>query len=325
MTLLEATPSIKKLQNKYLYLNNNFPRTCVYRIGSESGFFSEYNNLLLFALNCYIDKISLKINSKYANFKFKQGWKDYFFPSLEEYESPINLINTRYHTFKKVKNPIASSFKSFLVETHKKIYNIDYFTQDLWTKYRNNRNDYNRKFNFPEFDFKGNLVEALNLINSFIFKPNEKVIQHIENLITDIGLPEKYIAFHIRQGDKAHEYQLYEVEKYFDAEVSNYQLKNAFIYTDDISIIEKIKQSYPQWNFFYDKSLITGGYDHKMFQSMPKDIKYNLQISLIANSIILSRGVKFVGTSSSNIGIFVGIMKKNMNCKFIDYEQWVFC
>lgn len=307
----------QSITEKYLEDNLSFSKKCVFRLGAEAGFFSEYNNLILFALYCYSKNISLLINSEYANFAYKNGWADFFNSILPEHKSVVHCLNVRPY---QIVNHLSYPFLSL----YKKVSEIDYFTQDLWKECRRISNKTDLEFSFPHLSFDGNLIEALHLFNSLLFKPNMNVLDYLRNLKTRTGLPEKYISFHIRQGDKSKENELYGIHKYFETEFIDPNIKDAFIYTDDLVIIKEIEKKYPEWNLYYDDASLSGGYNHQNFQTLKPEIKYQLHIALIANTILMSESTQFIGTTSSNIGVFVGICKKNQNCTFVDHGKWIF-
>ena len=60
---------------KYFEINNSFSQKLVYHLGSEAGFFSEYNNMILAMLYCLKHKIKFVLYSKDANFGFEKGYR----------------------------------------------------------------------------------------------------------------------------------------------------------------------------------------------------------------------------------------------------------
>ena len=70
-------------------------KTLIFRIGSGSGFYSEYNNMIFAIAYCEINNINFKLFSKNANFSIENGWTDYFLPFCEEVEDNFHLRYNR--------------------------------------------------------------------------------------------------------------------------------------------------------------------------------------------------------------------------------------
>ena len=88
----------KTLLDLYHRVNDRSSPRFVYHLGGDSGFFSEYNNMILAILYCLDKKIRFSIYSKDANFKYKEGWNDYFSPFVRREVISCMLILTGVRT-----------------------------------------------------------------------------------------------------------------------------------------------------------------------------------------------------------------------------------
>ena len=118
--------------NQYKKLNSTYKKKLVYRLGSEAGFFSEYNNMILGMLYCLKYKIRFELYSKDANFGYKNGWEDYFLPFCED---NLNRGNQKYNVRQDIYN-LGRRFK-IKKDIFKFFAGIDYLTFELWPKFHN--------------------------------------------------------------------------------------------------------------------------------------------------------------------------------------------
>ena len=70
---------------RYQALNRTFRKELIFHLGSDAGFYSEFNNMILAIIYC------LQYHIKFSNvifgceFKYKEGWRDFFMPFCDEY------------------------------------------------------------------------------------------------------------------------------------------------------------------------------------------------------------------------------------------------
>lgn len=103
---------------KYKELNDSFAQTLVFKVGANSGFYSEINNMIFAMLYCLDNKIKFKITSLDANFSNAKGWQEYFIPFCEEYNS---VFHSKYnHRFIYEGNISEIEANKDFVEVYKK-------------------------------------------------------------------------------------------------------------------------------------------------------------------------------------------------------------
>lgn len=61
--------------DEYRRINKSFKRVLIFKIGLNSGFFSEYNNMILAMLYCLENRFKFKLSSNGANFNTQFGWR----------------------------------------------------------------------------------------------------------------------------------------------------------------------------------------------------------------------------------------------------------
>ncbi len=320
---------------KYNKLNNSFNKKLVFHLGAGAGFFSEYNNMILAMLYCLNEKIKFSIYSCNANFKKEKGWTDYFLPFCEE-------DHNRYHSKYNRRMPIFGLQKRFLIADKfnklidpvkkaviKRMYFENssvnyYFTYELWNKFHNQKME-SIFFNIPELSIKGNLREATSKLVKMTWRFNEPTKVEVEQLIRKLNLPEEYIGFHMRRGDKEIECEIRSIHEYIEKAKLLTTIRNAFILTDDFGIIQDLVVEYPQWTFYTLCNQNEKGYFHEDFMKMATDFKNENQIRLFASIEILASAKIFIGTYSSNPGMYLGMRLPVNQCYAIDFDSWHIC
>lgn len=312
----------------------------VFHLGFDAGFFSEYNNMILAMLFCLENKISFTLYSSTANFKMDKGWTDYFEPFCDEdinrnhkrfnYRMPISETKPYKKDdnlfFDKIVNPLKNSFDPIQDKLIRLIYfrkskHFDYFTYNLWNKIRSIQKDH--FFDIPELAIKGDTQEASSKLIQMTWRFNRETLERITNLISSIDLTKKYIGFHIRRGDKRNECELLKPSTYLKKAESMTSIRVAFILTDDYRIIEELHEQFPKWELLTLCNKDERGYSHQEFDKKDKEYKDKNLIKLFASMEILNKSEFFIGTFSSNPGMYLGMRRPKAKCIGMDYDSWI--
>ncbi|MDR3339260.1 MAG: hypothetical protein LBT25_04030 [Candidatus Symbiothrix sp.] len=302
------------LLEKYTQLNDSFiKRKLTYHLGVEAGFFSEYNNMILAMLYCLENKIQFKLYSKDANFRHDKGWKDYFLPFCQEDNFAYQRHNQRVPVPSKKNDPRVILHHIFRPNT--------FLTFELWDAFRD-RNREKQYFHIPELGIDGNLQEACQVLIQLTWRYNEVIKNATEKMIASLKLPKKYIGFHIRSGDKIKEIELFNISQYVEKAKLHSHLKTAFILTDDYRIVESFQNQFKEWNIYTLCGQEEKGYFFDDFLKNDKETIKNAYIKLFASVDILSKAEVFVGTFTSNPGMFLGMRMNPSKVYGIDLEQW---
>ena len=300
--LLEKELNINDLSDfwkKYNKINESYNEVCIY-LGIGTGFFSEFNNLILAILYCLVNKIKFKlylVNAK--GFPNNKGFEEFFMPFCKEliYDTDTEFNNI----FNFPKNEVE-----VLLPIMKYKYGISYFTTDIF--YNMRYNDFrNSHFIIKELGIDGDIYNAFGIIAKNIFRFNNETKKEIYKLINNLNLPKKYIGFHIRAGDKITEAELIKPEKYIESLKKHSDIKDIFISTDDYSVVEKLKNQYGnEYNIYTLTNKKELGYNQGDFESSNKNEKYNHLIEFFASIEILLNSELCFGSYTSNTSIFLG-------------------
>ena len=300
--LLEKELNINDLSDfwkKYNKINESYNEVCIY-LGIGTGFFSEFNNLILAILYCLVNKIKFRlylVNAK--GFPNNKGFEEFFMPFCKEliYDADTEFNNI----FNFPKNEVE-----VLLPIMKYKYGISYFTTDIF--YNMRYNDFrNSHFIIKELGIDGDIYNAFGIIAKNIFRFNNETKKEIYKLINNLNLPKKYIGFHIRAGDKITEAELIKPEKYIESLKKHSDIKDIFISTDDYFVVEKLKNQYgSKYNIYTLTNKKELGYNQYDFEMSNKKEKYNHLIEFFASIEILLNSELCFGSYTSNPSIFFG-------------------
>ena len=303
---------------EYQEVNESFEKTLVFHLGARSGFFSEYNCMILCMIYCLENRIQFKLYSHDLSISHQHGWTDFFEPFCPETFNPLHRIfNTRFprptpqFKLRKAFGPLVKSL------TH-----CDFLTYDLWNEFRALHQS-NTLSNIPILATQPQPLREIcrKLVTmTWRFKPEieKEILEHGSTL----KLPEKYLAVHIRSGDKIKEYEGSPLAAYMDKLQSVSDLRDVLVMTDDYRKFEELTQNYPSWKFHTLESPKQKGYQHRKNKRKTPNEKRQTTIRFFAGIELTTMAEHFVGTYSSSVGSFLG-MRKIMHCTHgIDFSDW---
>lgn len=305
----------KSLEN-YTKLNNSFEKKMTFHLGAEAGFFSEFNNMVLAILYCLQNEIKFTLYSKKANFALEKGWRDFFTPFCEESTS---FLHSRYNR----RGYQVRNQRPFPPKALKFLSGDDFLTQDIWDSFRN-ENFSKAKFTFPTLELNNaSLLDATQRIISMIWNYNPLSKKIVDEYKNSIKLPDTYLSMHIRAGDKIIEANTFAATQYMEKVLSLEAYKTIFVMTDDFSLIKDLKNFYSDWEYLTLETSSEKGYDHSKFKKLDKHHKYMQLLKLFASLDICTEAENYIGTYSSNIGMFMGMRIGEEKCIGVDYDSWV--
>ena len=162
----------------------------------------------------------------------------------------------------------------------------------------------------------------MKVIIPIVYRFNNRYVSIINDFIQKLELPDEFISLHIRAGDKITERNLIEPQKYLEKAKLHSNCHNIFVATDDYRVFEQLRNNNPDYTFYTSTSPEDKGNDTKIFFTTSQDnIRRNL-IEMFASIEIFLKSQIFVGTYSSNPGLFVGMLIDNKMIG-MDYDRWL--
>lgn len=312
--------------DRYYALNKSFKKRLVFRLGVDSGFFSEYNNMLLALLYCLKHGIRFELYSDHTHFALRDGWNDFFVHFKSINTQRINKdYNLRPYIIEQSKEaPLQKLVKyRYITAAYKLLFGINYLTQDLWARHRDPSFTH-ATFTVPELGFQQTpLLEVTQQFIKALWRYNQPSGQEIAQLVQSVALPAEYISLQIRAGDKFTETKMYDFSEYMLPAASFSRNKQAFVMTDDYTVVKQLRAQYPDWQFHTLCSPSERGYFHKSFVKQTKQVKYQHHLRLFAAIDIAAGCTKFIGTYSSNPGMYMGMRIGPERCFCLDSDEWV--
>lgn len=299
----------------YSSLNTKYRKKLVFHLGIEAGFFSEYNNMILAMAWCLQNQVQFTLYSQNAWFS-NLGWTEFFVPFCREETASIhNRLNTR-------EVPPPRSKTNILLKWLTKVrYGISYFTYERWNHFRDKGFE-DAIFDIKELSIKGNLLQTCRALTDITWRYNLETQEEVNSLVNAIDLPSVYLGFHIRGGDKYIEDDLQPVHRYLNETVHLSNCKNAFILTDDYRIIEEVRREFTDWNIYSLCQEDEQGYYHQEFMKKDREYIKKKSLRLFASTDILSRSEYFIGTFTSNPGMFMGMRMDTSRCLGLGGTSW---
>lgn len=312
----ESTPAAAE---SYRQLNNSFRQKLVFRLGASAGFFSEYNNMLLAMLYCLDHRIRFVLYSSAANFAYRRGWEDFFVPFTAE--SRISL-HSRYN--KRTENEFRAAESRNTRRNSlilKRLTGTEYLTHDLFDAIREEAKS-GRHYEIPELGINGDVRHACQVLLGLTWRFNPETSNSVSGIISGVGLPSEYVGIHIRSGEKFTEATPFGVESYVRKVEENSALQHVYVATDDYTNVETLRSVRPQWTLYHACDTADRGYDQARYEALSRETKRKDLVDLLVDVEILSRSSFFVGTFTSNVGMFVGLRVSGAKSAGLDSPRW---
>lgn len=307
-------------KKEYIKLNNSFKPLYTYNYTNRgTGFYSNYNNMILTMAYCLSKHVKYRLYTKgYKLFKGK-GWDAVFQPLLPETTSVFH----KYFNGK-IDYCGEMNFKRRLIQFMQYSYEIitgRFLTYSCFL-YCRTFVFYTKHFIIKELGFEGGLRELCSELIDMTYCFNEEYKNKISDMISTIELPTNYIGMHIRRGDKDTEVDLYDTDIYFELAEKLSDCRNVFILTDDYRVIELVKEKYPSWNvstltFPYERGFVLKS------STADADRADKELVKVFASLEVISKALHFIGTVSTNPGLFLGMRMDPSKVHYIDSEDWI--
>lgn len=298
-------------------------QSLIYHIGTGVGFYSEFNNMILCMISALQNGIDFNIYSRDAFFFDGKGWQKYFEPFCKEKTSRIHhYINRRVTSI--VHDSVKSWFTDKALIIGSSLYKLvtgNFLTQDYFFSSRSVWFQ-NSSFDIPKYNLKGDLLAVSNAIIEKIYIFNPKYQDIISKQISELALPDSFIGIHIRGGDKITEKDLFPISKYMEVAESNSSCRNAFVLTDDYQVINFLKNNYQDWSFYTLTFPDECGYVNASFEAKSVERREQEMIKVFASVEVIRKSNLFIGTYSSNIGMFLGMVMPKDKIVALDSKEW---
>ncbi len=301
----------------YRRLNESFEKTLVFHLGSRAGFFSEYNTMIQAMTYCLLHRIRFELYSGDANFQICRGWADYFEPFCPEQTYLLHSVFNYRFPRSGVKFSLRKQVGGPLL---KAVSRCDYLTYDLWNEFRKQVAD--EPLAIPALGWQGSFRQLCRELVELTWRFVPEAAEAVGAEMRRIVLPPEYVGVHIRGGDKIKEYHGSPPSAYIEKLQSATDIRDVLVMTDDYRTFERLCADYPNWRFYTLESPAQKGYQHRVYKRKTVAQKRQDYIRLFAGVELMAAARHFVGTFTSNIGVFLGMRIPPDRCHAVDVDAW---
>lgn len=270
--------------------------------------------MILAAVYCLQNSISFRINSSNANFRLSEGWNDYFLPFFPEDNKWYNK-DFNYRPYLNKGNPRKEKWI-------KRLYCIDYFTQDIW-KELSRDTFWQSSISINGTDLRFSFFEICSELTSLSFKFTKSMQLYVQNVKKEINLPKEYIGVHVRRGDKINEIKKFQSVDDYCRLINNCHPKlPIFVSSDDYEVVLQLQDRFKDRKLYFTVKQDETGYIQSYFDQL--DLKQkNEQLKIFLTNVdILSSSTHFIGSLKSNVGMFLGMIRGGIKSNYVDAESW---
>ena len=297
----------------YRRINEAFPKKLAYHLGSRSGFFAEYVNMLQAIVYCLQNNIQFQLYSKDANFATHHGWTDFFEPFCVEQTCPLHrILNPRFPSPK-----FKFKLRKACAPTLKMLSKCDHLGYEIWEGLRANDFD-DPHLSIHSLKREGSAIEVYSEISNMIWNLKAPVKEKINTIRGSLELPPEYGALHIRSGDKIKEAQPYPLGAYMDKLKKHTDAKDIFVMTDDYDNISQLIKDYPNQRFHTLENESQSGYHHRVNKRRTTEEKQLDYLNLLAGIETAVDSAAYIGTFSSSVSTFIRLQMDNNKCHALD-------
>jgi len=281
----------------YRAVNESFPECISYVVG-DRGFFAEVTSIARAMSYAWCARKQFVLESGDFAYRFRDGWTDYFEPFCADVAEVDEARVSESFRFDRRRRP------GNLKKLHANPGVVRFGTHQLQGM-------------FP----------AIRHFVRLIFRLSYDAERETRRLREQLGMPGKYVALHIRRGDKVGDEDVfYPVERYFDA-LDDFERSAVFVLSDDHRTVDEVRDYLasrrrgnrvfslcrPEHTGFDVWKLRAGDRfagDGQEFDDSESHRRYVFAETsrLLAETIVASRARQFVSTARSNVGISIAFL-----------------
>ena len=293
----------EQLRADYTRVNDAFPQSVVFRVGSGAGFFSEVGGMIVSMMYCYHHKIRFTIFAD--TFAGPEGWESFFEPFCP---NKHNRLNARWNGREALGDGIK---QRLLLQTLKRTNGAELLTSDVFWK-ANGEFKTSTVVDWPEFDIHGTTWPEYHKLFPLAMRFNAETRAAVDAVKARVPLPRPTYSIHIRSGDKITEQsELLTVPFCIEQiESTKPDVQNLFVLTDDYTNIEELRRLRPAWNVLTLTSPEERGYWNAEFFAMPWEQRRENLITFFAIVEICVESDFHFGCEHSNISHIIRAVRR---------------
>lgn len=284
---IKEAPDTESKKKEYQRINESFQKRMIFHVGFGAGLFSELDSLMEHMLFCFINHIRFEIYADDANFSKPggKGWEELFEPFCPINHDKLNHVaNYRPTDYQSYMRKHRLWIKGELLpRILKRRTGADYLTQDIWCMCTN-KEFKNTHLTVPLFGIDGPGALEFTRLSEIALCPKPDVRAEMDALIAGLKLPEHYISMQVRGGDKLLEHdELIGLDRFISClEHMNLEHRNIFLFTDDYTNVEQLREKRPDWNVYTLTRKEERGYYNSEFNKADWEYRRSNIVKLLA-------------------------------------------
>lgn len=325
-----SAEEFERIRNCYTRLNDSFPETLIFRVGSSSGFYSEACSMMECMMFCYLNNIRFSLYSADANFsKVGRGWREFFDSFCPENHQHWNQSFNHRHSPPALRQMIKDSLSGkmglsdqvrnwlSLAGRHLllKKEGAKYLTSDFF-KIFTSAHFKSSPIHWPLFSMDGSVYPEIAKLFPYAMRHNQETHEEITQIRNSLGLPNSYASVQMRGGDKIAKLErrgdvadaktLSAAHSYIrELDESGIQISDIFVLTDDYSYISALEKAHPEWTIYTLARPDHNGYNQKQFNAMDWKQKRLDLVRLFAAVEICRDSTIHFGHEMSNVNTVI--------------------
>lgn len=306
----DETADLEPKKKEYRRINESFEKRMIFHVGFGAGFYSELDSLMEHMLFCFMNGIRFEIYADDANFSKAggKGWEELFEPFCPINHDKLNHVaNYRPTDYQSYMRRHRLWIKGVLLPyILKKRTGADYLTQDIWCMCINK--EFKRAhLKAPFFGVDGEGALEFTKLSDIALCPKPDVRAEMSELIENLHLPERYISIQVRGGDKLLEYdELIGLDAFINRiELMNPEHRNIFLFTDDYTNVEQLREKRPEWNVYTLTREEERGYYNSEFNKTSWEYRRSNLVKLLAIIEVCEKSELHIGSRQSCVDSYL--------------------
>jgi hypothetical protein len=297
MTLSMQQTDTRELTERYCKLNSSFPVAFVFQFGRGGGFGAEMVYLLCSAAACLQHEFQFCLGQcrNPRGFAIKTGWNDYFQPVFPIVPGRLLRVMNR-DLFPLNRLPVAKTVAKLCLRV---TYGANYrFLFDRLPPISDT-------FTVPALGLEAGYWDGFRTIAEAIWQLRPEVLGQLEEHRAAAALPARYLAAHVRRGDKISEAPYTAVETYLrplrELDLSGSGKPSLYLATDDVRVLDAFHKTLTDWDIMNASPVRSFGYDQAEFNSMSPEERWERTVFFLFELEVMKNADWFIGAPPTNV------------------------
>lgn len=295
-------------RQKIIQFNESYPKKYIHLYGSGAGLCAELVGILKGVIRSWQSGycFSIGVSGNALGTNTPNGWNDLFYSIFPEKSNFLYYYLNRYQLPYSRRLPFINSLASMILRK--------YSDGDIFMLNQSKLSSLPGRIVFPDLDVDAPYWKGMSSVANTIFEPIDEIMGLVEGARNELELPERYLAVHLRRGDKVTEIPYTETKSYVQLIETNFlDYKDVFVASDDYAAVEVFHKAMPHMNIITMSQESDSGYDQAVFNMLSSERRLKELKRFLVELRLMQDSHTFIGSSTSNIYYFLQYMRGNQN------------